>query len=79
MEKRKLVTDIVILALFTSYGECERFSAKNGLRNSRNCRKNFENKIRECAGPRTVNREWVRIYCIYVYGVLAINVNRKKT
>ena len=68
-EKRKLVTDIVILRLFTSYTcECERFSAKNGLINSRNCRnylKNFESKIREYAGPRTVNREWVRVFCIY--------------
>ena len=26
-EKRKLVTDIVILRLFTCYGKCERFSA----------------------------------------------------
>ena len=27
-EKRKLVTDIAILELFTSYGECERFLQK---------------------------------------------------
>ena len=31
-DKRKLVTDIVILKLFTSYGECERFSAKKWLK-----------------------------------------------
>ena len=52
-EKRKLVTDIVIFKLFTSYGECERFSAKKWPNKFMKLfKKTFESKIREYAGPR---------------------------
>ena len=53
-EKRKLVTDILILKLFTSSNECERFSAKNGLINLRHCR-NSQKTLR--ANPRECGAE----------------------
>ena len=69
-EKRKLVTDMVILKLFTRYGECERFSAKKWPNKFTKLQKLFLktlSKIREYAGPRTINSELVRVCCMHIH------------
>ena len=69
-EKRRLVNDIVILRLFTSWVNVSVFLLKEWPKKFREIagiiEKNFESKIREHAGPQTVNREWVRVCCIYI-------------
>ena len=66
-EKRKLVNDIVILKLFASWGECERFfllkkMPKIFTKLPKLFLKNFESKIREYAGQRMVNNECVTVH-----------------
>ena len=54
------------------------FLLKSGIINHEiaDIKKNFWSVIREYAGPRTVNREWVRVYCIcIIYTLQNVDMN----